>query len=89
MAAKLHILDDKIESVTRELSVGASDDDKVRMLVAELQGDGKVKLRLKGNKRTVVVDLLKVLGMEDGPVAEAGEKMTAKKRTLLEHLRGE
>lgn len=89
MAAKLE--DNK--SVERELTVTLTDmDGTERAVVAELMSDGTVKLRLKGMKRTVTVDLLGALDLgRDGDVpvvAKTEQNMTAQKRKLSEHLRG-
>jgi hypothetical protein len=73
----------------RELDITLVDNYGVeRALVAELASDGTVKLRLKGMKRTVTVNLLGALGIDNMVMIQAGQPMTAKKRTFLEHLRG-
>lgn len=80
MAAKLSNQD----SVVRELTdVVVQDETGPRELVVKLNGDGTATVRLKGNKRSVTVDLLSVIemGVPDQP-------MTAKKRTKMEHLLG-
>lgn len=88
MAAKLN----NDQSVTRELDVTLKDNsDNDRALVAELKADGKVTLRLKGMKRTVTVDLLAAMELErdeEAVVVMADQPMTAKKRTVFEHLQG-